>query len=741
MLYLHTKNTSYIMRIKEYKKIEHIYYGRRIKEHPEMNREEQSALLPHSVTYDEAVNQDMLEQVSLEYGESGKGDFREPSIFMKSMRGYVTDFVYVSHEYYEEKKKIEGYPNLQGACQTLEILLREETIGVDMILFYHAYYDSDVIVRSTKVINRSTEAIDIKRLMSLSLDFDNDAYNMISFEGAWAREMNQKEQALLTGIYINDSKVGTSSNRHNPFVMLKQKETTEYAGDCYGFNLIYSGNHAEIAEVTPFHKIRFMTGINPHNFSYTIRPKESFQTPEAIMTYSKDGLNGLSQNMHRFIMNAVIPKNFQNKERPILINNWEATYFDFNHEKLVALAKEAKAVGIELFVLDDGWFGKRNDDKTSLGDWFTNEEKLGGTLKELAESINEIGLDFGLWFEPEMISEESELYKKRPEWVLGKGKRSKGRNQLILDLSKEEVCEYIVKSVSDVLDSANISYVKWDMNRNFSDVFSDRWENQGEVCHRYVLGLYSIFEKLITCYPNILFEGCSAGGNRFDLGILSYMPQIWASDDTDGHERVRIQKSISYGYPQSTYGAHVSACPNHQTLRYTPLETRFNISTFGALGYELDLLQLSDTEKEVVAKQIAYYKEHRSLLQFGEIYRLTSHEDKTTFLCRKADKTEVFIGEFYHLQSPNPNMNKIVTRYLDDAMEYEMISRPQYMIKGELGCPQDKFLLPQEKYVGYGDMMNYKGVVLNAPLVGIPTEKTRVIGDFGSRLYELKKIK
>ncbi len=734
MIYLHTKDTSYVMNIKEYGKIEQVYYGKKIREDENLNLEKQTSEFAHSVLYKSKVSLDTLEKVSLELGESGKGDFREPMINLRTKDGYTTDFCYISHKLLDKRCEIDGLPFAKDATQTVEITLFDEMLNLELKLYYNSFFEANIITRHAKLINKSEEKIEIIRLMSFNLDIDNDGYELINFEGDWANEMQEKRQKLTSGIYINDSKVGTSSNRHNPFFMLKQLDASEYHGDCYGFNLIYSGNHAEIVEITPSSKIRILSGINPHNFNFSLGKNEEFFTPEAVLTYSDKGLNGLSQNMHCFVSNHIIPENFRNKERPILINNWEATYFDFDKNKLLDLASAAKDVGIELFVLDDGWFGDRNSDKTSLGDWTPNEKKLGGTLSELAGEINALGLDFGLWFEPEMISENSELFKNNPEYRLGKGNVSTGRNQFILDLTKDEVCDYIVNSVVKILESANISYVKWDMNRNFSDVFSDRHENQGEICHRYVLGLYKIYDILTKKFPNILFEGCSAGGNRFDLGILSYMPQIWASDDTDAHKRVAIQKSISYGYPQNTYGSHVSACPNHQTLRKTPIETRFNISSIGALGYELDLLNLSENEKEIVKKQISYYKENRKILQFGNLYRLTTNEDKTMFLVLNEDKSEGFVGEFYNLQQPNPNFNKISTKYLDENMYYEINSREQFItIKGEV------YKLASEKYQGYGDAINHKGVKLNMQKLDFPQENTRLICDFGSRLYKITK--
>ncbi len=732
VLYLHTKDTSYIINIKEYGKLEQVYYGKRIRENENLNLEIQTSEFAHSVLYryDESV--DTFEKMSLEYGESGKGDFREPAISLRTKMGYTTDFIYQSHEFREEREGLKGLPFARGQCKTLIVTLYDSNIDIELKLYYHAFYESNVITRHARIKNLSDCNIEIDRFMSFSLDLDDDGYELVSFEGDWANEMQKSCQGIKSGIYINDSKVGTSSNRHNPFFMLKRDNASEYFGEAYAFNLIYSANHAEVIEKSPSNKLRVLSGINPHNFSYSLLPNEVFDTPEAVLTYTDQGLNGVSRNMHSFVIKHVIPERFQKKERPILINNWEATYFDFSKKKLLNIAEEAKDLGIELFVLDDGWFGHRNDEKSSLGDWIVNEEKIGGSLRELVDDINALDLQFGIWFEPEMLSEDSELFIRHPEYRLGAGRISTGRNQYILDLTKSEVCEYIIHSLSNILESANISYVKWDMNRNFSDVYSDRWENQGEIIHRYVMGLYYVFNTITERFPNILFEGCSAGGNRFDLGILSYMPQIWASDNTDGNMRVMIQKSLSYGYPQSSWGAHVSASPNHQTRKVTPLETRFHISCFGNLGYELDLTKLRDEEKEIVKQQIMFYKSNRKLLQFGEMYRLETNEDKTLFLCTNEDKSEAVVAEFYDLQKPNPSFNKIVFNYLNKDYYYHMNSREQYVMIDE-----EKIQLPKEIYSGYGDLLNSKGIKLHQQVVGKPREGQRFIGDFGSTIYKI----
>ena len=437
--------------------------------------------------------------------------------------------------------------------------------------------------------------------------------------------MNRNDHNVVCGKIVNASVTGTSSNRANPFVMLAPAETTEDAGDCFGFNLIYSGNHYEACEYNAFGKLRLVSGINPMGFSYQIGVGESFESPEAVMTYSPDGYNGMSQNMHAFVRECIVRGTWKKKERPVLLNSWEAAYFDINERKLLKLAKAARDVGIELFVMDDGWFGERNDDKTSLGDWYVNPKKLPDGVSGLCKKINDLGLSFGIWVEPEMINVESNLYKEHPDWTMdipGKN-HAEGRNQRMLDLANPEVVDYMIASMSNLFASANIAYVKWDMNRIVSDCYSKYLpaKRQGETMHRYVLGLYRMMDELTKRFPEILFEGCASGGNRFDLGILCFFPQIWASDNTDAVYRVNGMNGYSYGYPMSVMGAHVSSCPNHQTLRTTPLETRFAVAAFGVLGYECNLCDMKKEDLEEIRKQIALYKEWRNVLQYGTFYR------------------------------------------------------------------------------------------------------------------------
>ncbi|MBC2478280.1 alpha-galactosidase, partial [Clostridium beijerinckii] len=476
-----------------------------------------------------------------------------------------------------------------------------------------------------KFLNCGKEDLKLQRALSMSIDFNNSNYDFLHLHGAWARERHMERTPLLIGTQSIESRRGSSSHNQNPFIALLSKDATEEHGDVYGFSLVYSGSFLAQAEVDQFETTRISMGINPFDFSWLLKPKESFQTPEVVMVYSSQGLGEMSRTYHRLYRKRLCRGVYRDKTRPILVNNWEATYFDFNAEKIESIGKAAKELGIELFVLDDGWFGKRNGDESSLGDWVVDKNKLPNGLEDLANRINNLDLQFGLWFEPEMVSPDSDLYRAHPDWCLHvPGRyRTQGRNQLVLDLSREDVCDYIIDSLSKILNSVNISYIKWDMNRNMTEIASALLppERQRETAHRYMLGLYKIYEKLTTAFPNILFEGCSGGGGRFDAGILYYMPQIWTSDDTDAVERLKIQYGTSIVYPISTMGAHVSAVPNHQVHRNTSLKMRGDVAMLGNFGYELDLTNFNDEEIETVKKQVETYKELRELIQFGDMYR------------------------------------------------------------------------------------------------------------------------
>ena len=767
-----TKNTTYCFRVLETGQLEHLYYGRTLvitEEEDTASLAEKHAFAPgNTVLYDNAHTQYSLEDMRLEMSSLGKGDIREPFVeIVYHDGGHTSDFVYESYEILDNRKPLETLP---GAYEEtlpvpeLIVKMRDRNYGLTLELHYCVFEERDVITRYAKLINTSEQPVELKRLMSMQFDEIAEDYVFTTFNGNWANEMNRNDHNVVCGKIVNASVTGTSSNRANPFVMLAPAETTEDAGECFGFNLIYSGNHYEACEYNAFGKLRLVSGINPMGFSYQIGVGESFESPEAVMTYSPDGYNGMSQNMHAFVRECIVRGTWKKKERPVLLNSWEAAYFDINERKLLKLAKAARDVGIELFVMDDGWFGERNDDKTSLGDWYVNPKKLPDGVSGLCKKINDLGLSFGIWVEPEMINVESNLYKEHPDWTMdipGKN-HAEGRNQRMLDLANPEVVDYMIASMSNLFASANIAYVKWDMNRIVSDCYSKYLpaERQGETLHRYVLGLYRMMDELTKRFPEILFEGCASGGNRFDLGILCFFPQIWASDNTDAVYRVNGMNGYSYGYPMSVMGAHVSSCPNHQTLRITPLETRFAVATFGVLGYECNLCDMKKEDLEEIRKQIALYKEWRNVLQYGTFYRGRNakiHE----WTCVSEDKRQAVGIIMQELTQPNHPTDRYFPKGLDASTRYEFMNRSmRYNILGfgDLVNTVSPVHIKQDSLVHQvlakcvtmpGEIESYRasgsvlmaGVKLTQGFAATGySEETRYFPDFASRMYFMKQI-
>lgn len=762
---LETKCTSYVFRVMPTGHLEHLYYGRKIHACLDGLVEQHEFAPGNTNIYDSDHPQFSLEDVCLEMSSYGKGDIREPFIELELHDGsYTSDFVYEKHEQGTGKGEFETLPGSydeKGKVEFLRIFLRDQNSGVLLEIAYYVYFDCDVITRSAKLINESTDAIKLHRLMSLQLDLEPSDYVLTTFHGAWAREMEKQDVKLMPGKVVNASYTGTSSSRANPFAMISKAGTNE----CYGFNLIYSGNHYEASEINSFGKLRFVSGINPQSFCFTLEPGSFFEAPEAIMTYSYDGPNFMSQNMHQFIREHIVRGSWKYKERPILLNSWEANYFDINERKLVNLALKAKEVGIELFVMDDGWFSKRNDDTSSLGDWYPNTKKLPGGLKRIAGKINRLGLDFGLWVEPEMVNVDSDLYRNHPEWVIEipDKNHSEGRNQRMLDLCQEAVQNYVIEEMSKVFSSANISYVKWDMNRTFTDYYSKKLSNnqQMEVAHRYVLGLYRCMKELTTRFPDILFEGCAAGGNRFDLGILCYFPQIWASDNTDALCRTHIQDGYSYGYPLSVFSAHVSNCPNHQTLRNTPLETRFAVASFGLLGYECNLCDMKKEELEKIKEQISLYKKWRDIFQFGTFYR-SRNDNIVEWTCVSKDQTKAVGMIIQKRVQPNTQYEYYKPQGLCEDKRYHFYNRElKYNLKdfGDLvntatpiHIKQDsvahniiaKFVKmdgEREDFISYGDTLMYGGVKLKPGFSANGyNQNVRFFPDFASRMYFMEVL-
>lgn len=765
---LTTENTTYAFRVLPSGHLEHMYYGRKITLKNIDAVTEKHAFVPaNSTQYSREFDHFCLEDLCLEFSSYGKGDIWEPSIEIVHNDGVRTcDFLFEKFEVTDTKpeyKTLPGSYDESGKYEHLCITLKDKFYNNRIELHYYVYSECDVICRSVKFINAGNESVVLNRLMSAQLDFADAGFTFTSFHGAWAREMQRSDAYVTQGKFVSSTIAGVSSNRANPFVMLSREGATEDYGEVYGINLIYSSNHYEALEVTAYGKSRFVNGINPVTFSFVVNPGEDFESPEAVLTYSHEGFNGMSQNMHHFVKNHIIRGEWKNKVRPVLLNSWEAAYFDINERKLVNLAKAGKDAGIELFVMDDGWFGERNDDHRSLGDWVVNKKKLPNGLDGLCKKINSLGLDFGIWVEPEMVNVDSDLYRAHPDWSIEipGHDHTEGRNQRILDLTQTAVQDYIIESMSSVFSSANIAYVKWDMNRIFSDYYSQKLEakNQGEVAHRYVCGLYRCMNELVKRFPHILFEGCSAGGNRFDLGILSFFPQIWASDDTDAVCRAEIQNGYSYGYPMNAVTAHVSACPNHQTLRTTPLETRFNVSAFGICGYECNLAEMKKDEVAAVKAQIELYKKWREVLQTGDFYRsrnfLTSNT--TEWICVSKDKKKAVGFMMQKLVRPNTRYECFKAHGLDPDAEYHFYSfGMKYNIKNfgslvntvsPIHIKQDSLLEDiiakfvkidgeTEDCLVNGDTLMYSGVKLKQAFAGTGlNEETRYYPDFGSRLY------
>lgn len=780
---LETEHTTYCFRVLSMGQLEHLYYGRRIRIEEDCwdALTEKHVFAPGNTNvYDKEHPGVSLEDIRLEMSSYGKGDIREPFIEVIHADGsYTSDFVYEKAEITKGKEAFISLPGSydeSGEVEHLCVTLRDKNYDLRLELHYYVYADCDVITRSARLINEGSEAVRVKRLMSTQVDFDTPDYVFTTFNGAWTREMKRTDVRVTAGKHVNASYAGVSSSRANPFVMLAKSGTTEDFGECYGFNLIYSGNHYEAVEVTGYGKTRIVTGINPQSFSWLLAAGESFEAPEAVMAFSHAGYNGMSQCMHRFVREHIVRGTWKKKTRPILLNSWEAAYFDINEKKLLSLAKAGKEVGIELFVMDDGWFGERNDDSHSLGDWDVNRKKLPGGIDGLCKKIKELGLDFGIWVEPEMVNVNSKLYAAHPDWVIDIPGQNhvEGRNQRILDLTRKEVQDFIIDKMTQVFSSADISYVKWDMNRTFTDYYSKALppEQQEEVSHRYVLGLYRCMKELTERFPNILFEGCAAGGNRFDLGILSYFPQIWASDDTDALCRAEIQNGYSYGYPMSVVSAHVSSCPNHQTLRVTPLETRFSVAAFGVCGYECNFCDMKKEELEAVKVQIALYKEWRDVLQWGSFYRGRSFADgketgesvlsnlpgnQMEWTCVSEDKTKAVGMLMQKLVVPNTQFHYYKAKGLEPEYKYHFYNRElKYNVKdfGDLvntvapvHIKQDSLLHnvvakfvkmdgEVEECSVYGDTLMYSGVHLKQAFSGTGyNNEVRYYPDFGARLY------
>lgn len=765
LFHLNTKHTSYVFKLHPDGHLEHLHYGRKIHlEESDAMTEKHTFAPGNTVLYCEDNPGVSLENAALEFSSYGKGDINEPLVEIVHADGSRTcDFLYDSHQILPGRKAFTNLPGSYGTdseVSTLLITLIDKHYALTLDLYYYVYEEDDVICRQSCLTNNSSDTVDVHRLLSSSLTLFGTDYQVTSFHGAWGREMQRHTTRLNAGKYVVSSQCGTSSSRANPLVFVTEPHADEDSGQVYGFNLIYSGNHYEAIDADSYGHTRIVTGMSPVGFCYRLEPGNFLEAPEAVMTYSHCGFTKASHHFHSFVQNHIIRGSWQYKERPILLNSWEASYFHFTENSLLRLAKKAAKAGIELFVMDDGWFGERNDDKHSLGDWTPNLSKLPHGLKGLADRINDMGMAFGIWVEPEMVNTDSNLFKEHPGWTcsIPDQPHSEGRNQRILDLCNPDVQEYIITSMSEVFSSANISYVKWDMNRIFSDYYSPSLPSsrQGEMLYNYYIGLYRIMKTLTEQFPNILFEGCAAGGNRFDLGMLCYFPQIWASDNTDAVCRLAIQDGYSYGYPMSTISCHVSSCPNHQTLRITPFESRFNVAAFGVLGYECNLSDMKKEELEALSKQVTLYKKWRHLLQYGTFYRIR-YGNIYSWNTVSADKSKSVGFLMQKLTTANWQHEIFKAKGLDEDKRYTFSGRKlKHNIKefGDLintvspiHVKQDSLLHniltkwvkldgETELYHVYGDTLMYSGIKLKQGFAATGyNDEVRYFQDFCSRLY------
>ncbi len=729
-LHLHNGRLSYIARIMEDGSLGHLHFGAPLaagRSYAHLQRR----------PFHGFANR-LGEPVAREYPTGGSGDFRVPALVVEPADGSP-----VLHLAYREHRLLPGKPPLPGLpatyveradeAVTAEITLVDEPSGLEVTLRYTIFEALPVVVRSATLRNGGPAPIRVRCAMSATLDLPDAGWDLVTLDGTWSRERHVTARPLAPGRQSVGSQRGTSSAEHNPFVVLRRPSTTEEHGEAIGLALVYSGNFRAEAEVDPFATARIRLGIEPDGFAWTLAPGEELTTPEAILAWVPDGLDALSDALHRLLRERLARGTWRDRPRPILLNSWEGVYFDFDEETLVEMAAAARDLGVELFVLDDGWFGERDDDTSSLGDWVVDRRKLPGGLEPLARRVRELGLDFGLWIEPEMVSPRSRLFEAHPEWALGvPGRpRTESRQQLVLDLSRPEVVDHVFGMLQEVLASAPISYVKWDMNRSLTEPYSAALppDRQGELFHRHILGVYELWRRLTEAFPDVLFESCASGGARFDAGLLAFAPQAWTSDDTDAVERLAIQWGTSLAYPLSSMGAHVSAVPNHQVGRVTPLATRAAVAFFGVFGYELDPRRLSGEERAAIRDQVAFYRDHREVLQFGRFHRLRSpfegDRNGAAWMSVAPDRSRAVVGWYRILNRADPGPERLRLRGLDPARRYRVTAWP---------ATGDRWEQINELVRGGDDLMG----------VGLFFEATRheapALGDFGARVFALDAV-
>ena len=756
---LSTRNTTLVLSTDTLQKVTTEYYGPRLKDDIDYS----SILHTYGAqrgrsTFFEGENQNISpNDIPGDFSTPLLGDYNKPSLVLDGDKGGVYDFRFLKGAIIPHRKKT-GYPTPHGEAEELVLLLEDKAMEAELELHYIVYEDADVLGRYVVLRNKGKDLIRIQKIASLQLVLEDRGFMIENFYGNWAGEWNRNEANLGKMVYSFGSSTGSSTDYQQPFFIIKKKETSYHAGLAYGFNLIYSGNHLEEIENNSYGEVRILTGINPDHFEIALREGEEFESPEAIMTVTTHGLNGIAHAMHDFVNIHITPERFAFQDRPILYNNWEGTYFKFDEGKILSLAKKAKDFGIELFVLDDGWFGKRDDDKSSLGDYSIYKKKLPHGIAGLSKKIHKLGLKFGLWFEPEAISKDSDLYRAHPEYAICDPYHSPslGRNQLVLDLTKQEVRDYILDSVCNVLSSAEIDYIKWDYNRCISNIDT----HNGAFFHQYVLGLYQILEEIQTRFPDLLMENCASGGSRNDLGMFCYFAQGWVSDDTDSFQRSIIQSNMALAYPLSVMDNHVSGKTSHQLLRKTGLDTKFDIAAFGVLGYELNLNDLDPIDEKRILAQVEYYKEHRHAFQYGRFDLLEQYEDNR-LLMQTGDEKETLVLYVLEIQTPTVKQEVLPLVGFDEEAEYEYAVRPAKLdprrfgslinmvtpihVKEEgklVNAVSRRFGMDTEKFEGvtHGSILNSGSFRLHLLWSGTGLgEQVRVLGDFGARLYLFKK--
>lgn len=722
-------STYMIAVVDEEKFIGHVYFGPHIEEHDAsyLMRIYEPPFVPTKNGRDRLAFYDTF---PTEYPTHGLGDFRDDAIAVRTKAGNTAlKLEYDSYEIIKGKPGLDRLPATFGnedSCSTLNIICKDPVIGLKVILSYSVFEDTDAIARSVKVVNEGPDDICLTRVMSACLDMDNENFDLITLHGSWARERQINRRPLTRGFQGLSSIKGESGHQEHPFMAILDHNADQDKGEVFGISFVYSGNFLAECYVNQFNSVRALIGINPEDFCWLLNPGETFTAPEALLVHSSEGLGGMSRSFHDLFRNHLIRSPYKDRKRPILINNWEATYFNFNTEKLLSIADEAAKLGIEMLVMDDGWFGHRDSDNSSLGDWYVYEEKLKPGLKYLVDEVNKRGLKFGIWFEPEMISPDSDLYRAHPDWAIQIQGRTPGqaREQYVLDLTRPEVVDHVYGMVKAVLQSANIEYVKWDMNRPLADIGSAALppERMGEMFHRYMLGVYEMQERLITDFPNLLLENCSGGGGRFDPGMLYYSPQIWCSDDTDAVERLSIQEGTSLVYPLSTMGAHISDCPNHALGRTTPFETRGYVALAGTFGYELDVTRIPEEDRALIPDQVAMYHKYNDIVRMGDYYRIASYHDNNEYDCYMVvtkDKKEALFTYVQVLNKVNAHSRKIRLKGLDPKTEYTVT----YVEMGRDKAPNE------EKRTYTGELLMNGGLLLFSPWG---------CGDFRGNLIHIK---